>query len=126
MAEEEIEMMIKMIMSTVEHKIELEDNVKFIHINGGKKEYMCKYCFNKGYMGIKEIMEREIKQRSKRRENKAWREKELKEWSESVYRKIRESTFNWKEHYEKLNREGPGIKKVKMYLGEHEIYYIET
>lgn len=120
--EDDVDKVIKMILCTTVHGLNLTNNKKYVHVNGNGngKEFMCKYCYNKGWMGHKDIMTREIKV-IKTKRNKGWRERELREWSEKVWRIMSDNTVNWKEFIEAKDR--VNIEGVEIYCGEYLVQF---
>lgn len=113
--EEDVEKVIKMILCTKVYGIELEENVC--------RENKCRYCYNKGWIGHKELMEREVRGIRVRR-NKAWKEREFREWSEKVWRIMSDDTVNWEEFIG--SKERIKMKEVEMYSGEYLVKFNEV
>lgn len=113
---------LKIILCTSVYNLNLEDNKRYVKINNRKKTYMCKYCFNNGYVCNNYIIQREISG-IRRTSNNAWTEDDLHDWCEKVYRILLNETCNWSdfiEHHENID-----IKNVEIYRGRQLINYLD-
>jgi len=113
---------LKCILCTSVYNLNLEENKRYIKIKNRKKTYMCKYCFNNGYVSNNYIIQREISGTRQIR-NKAWTKEDLHDWCEKVYRIISNETCNWSdflEHYEYIY-----LKEVDIYRGRQLINYLD-